>query len=167
MRRRVSGCAVDERRLAVGWVWDSGMGWQTRSAGHGLVAGGRIDRGDLQPRLCNVAGKVAGGPRREFNQAYSPDGTTIAFDAHEDGISWESGTQWDVCVMSADGSGRRNLTGGNNVNDWGPSWSPDGKTIVFLSGLENVYDLHLMNADGTNVRRLTHWTAAPAKKAGS
>ncbi len=114
-----------------------------------------------------AAGTVSGGPRREFNPAYSPDGTKLAFDAHEDGVSWESGTQWDVWVMNADGSGRRNLTAGNNVNDWGPSWSPDGKTIVFLSGLENVYDLHLMNADGTNVRRLTHWTAAPAKKAGS
>ncbi|MET0621146.1 MAG: nuclear transport factor 2 family protein [Thermoanaerobaculia bacterium] len=105
------------------------------------------------------AGKVAGGPRREFNQAYSPDGKKIAFDAHEDGMTWESGTQWDVWVMNADGTGRRNLTAGNNVNDWGPSWSPDGKTIVFLSGLENVYDLHLMNADGTNVRRITNWTA--------
>ncbi len=63
--------------------------------------------------------------------------------------------------MGADGSGRSNLTAGNNVNDWGPSWSPDGKTIVYLSGLENVYDLHLMNADGTDARRITHWTAAP------
>jgi len=111
------------------------------------------------------AGKVAGGPRREFNQVYSPDGTKIAFDAHEDGVSWESGREWDVWMMNADGSGRRNLTAGNKVNDWGPSWSPDGKTIVFLSGLENVYDLHLMNADGTNVRRLTHWTAAPSTSA--
>ena len=53
------------------------------------------------------AGKVAGGARREFNQAYSPDGSRIAFDAHEDGVTWESGTYWDVWVMSADGSGRR------------------------------------------------------------
>ena len=103
-------------------------------------------------------GVVAGGLRREYNPAYSPDGKRIAFDAHEDGVSWESGREWDVWVMNADGDARRNLTLGNKVNDWGPSWSPDGKTIVFLSGLDNVYDLHLMNADGTNVRRLTHWT---------
>jgi TolB protein len=74
------------------------------------------------------------------------------------GVTYESGQEWDVWVMNADGSGRRNLTVGNKVNDWGPSWSPDGKTIVFPSGLENVYDLYVMNADGTNRRRLTHWT---------
>jgi TolB protein len=104
------------------------------------------------------AGKVTGGPRREFNPAYSPDGAKIVFDAHENGITWESGTEWDVWVMNADGSGRRNLTAGNKVNDWGPSWSPDGKTIVFVSGLENVYDIYVMNADGTDRRRITHWT---------
>jgi Tol biopolymer transport system component len=105
------------------------------------------------------AGVVAGGVRQESNQAYSPDGRLIAFDAHEDGVSWESGREWDVWVMNADGTGRRNLTAGNKVNDWGPSWSPDGETIVFPSGLDNVYDLYRMKADGTDVRRLTRWTA--------
>jgi Tol biopolymer transport system component len=104
------------------------------------------------------AGVVAGGVRNESNQSYSPDGRQIAFDAHEDGVSYESGREWDVWVMNADGAGRRNLTKGNKVNDWAPSWSPDGKTIVFLSGLDNVYDIYAMDADGTNVRRLTHWT---------
>ena len=104
------------------------------------------------------AGIVGGGMRNEYNQAYSPDGKLIAFDAHETGVAWESGREWDVWVMNADGSGRRNLTAGNKVNDWGPSWSPDGKTIVFPSGLDNVYDLYVMNADGSDVRRLTHWT---------
>ncbi len=108
-------------------------------------------------------GVLAGGKRREANQSYSPDGKLIACDAHEDGVTWESGRQWDIWVMNADGSGRRNLTARNNTNDWGPSWSPDGKTIVFLSGTNNIYDLHLMNPDGTNVRRLTNWTVPPAR----
>jgi Tol biopolymer transport system component len=108
------------------------------------------------------AGTVSGGSRREFNPAYSPDGTKLAFDAHEDGVTWESGREWDVWVMNGDGSGRRNLTAGNKVNDWGPSWSPGGKSIVFLSGQENVYDIYLMDADGTNVRRITHWTSTSA-----
>jgi TolB protein len=59
--------------------------------------------------------------------------------------------------MNTDGTGRRRLTR-NGVNDWGPSWSPDGRTILFLSGTNDVYDVYAMNADGSHVRRLTHWT---------
>jgi TolB protein len=59
--------------------------------------------------------------------------------------------------MNADGTGRRMLTR-NDVNDWGPSWSPDGRTILFLSGRNNVYDVYAMDANGSNVRRLTKWT---------
>jgi TolB protein len=62
--------------------------------------------------------------------------------------------------MNADGSDRKRLTT-NSVNDWGPSWSPDGQMIVFLSGMDNVYDIYAMNADGTGIRRLTRWTANP------
>lgn len=39
---------------------------------------------------------------------------------------------------------------------------PDGgPTIVFLSGMRDVYDIYAMNADGTGIRRLTRWTANP------
>jgi TolB protein len=62
--------------------------------------------------------------------------------------------------MNADGTERRALTS-NEVNDWGPSWSPDGRTIVFLSGMNNVYDIYAMDPDGSNVRRLTRWTENP------
>jgi TolB protein len=103
------------------------------------------------------AGTIAGGPRHEYNQAYSPDGSLIAFDAHRKG-GWESEDGgWEVWVMNADGTGRRMLTR-NDVNDWGPSWSPDGRTILFLSGRNNVYDVYAMDANGSNVRRLTKWT---------
>jgi TolB protein len=103
------------------------------------------------------AGTLPGGLRREYNPAYSPDGSRIAFDAHREG-SWESEDGgWEVWLMNADGTDRRPLTR-NEVNDWSPSWSPDGATILFLSGMNNVYDIHAMDADGSNVRRLTYWT---------
>jgi hypothetical protein len=105
-------------------------------------------------------GAVPGGPAREYNPAFSPDGRFIAFDAHRNG-SWDSDDGlWEIWVMSADGSGRRALTL-NGVNDWGPSWSPDGREIVFLSGMNNVYDIYTISHDGSTARRLTHWTDNP------
>ena len=48
-----------------------------------------------------------------------------------------------------------NLTN-NPVFDGRPKWSPDGRQIVFESNREGgTVELYLMNADGTNVRRLT------------
>ena len=37
----------------------------------------------------------------------------------------------------------------------GPSWSPDGKQLVFSGGLGGITDLYIVNADGTHLRRLT------------
>jgi TolB protein len=103
------------------------------------------------------AGVVGGGPRREFNPSYAPDGARIAFDAHRHG-AWDSDDGlWEIWVMNADGSERRMLTS-DSVNDWGPAWSPDGRSILFLSGRDNVYDIFLMASDGSNRRRLTRWT---------
>ena len=48
-------------------------------------------------------------------------------------------------LARADGSDRHNLTR-NAVNDWGPAWSPDGTKIAYCSGLENKYEIHVMNA---------------------
>jgi TolB protein len=108
----------------------------------------------------SVLGAVRGGPRHEYNPAFSPDGRVIAFDAHRRG-GWDSDDGlWEVWAMNADGTERRALTS-NEVNDWGPSWSPDGRTIVFLSGMNNVYDIYAMDPDGSNVRRLTRWTENP------
>jgi len=47
------------------------------------------------------------------------------------------------------------------MNDWAPAWSPDGRTIAFLSGRNNIYDIYAVNPDGSNTRRLTYWTENP------
>src|SRR5947208_2436008 len=44
------------------------------------------------------------------------------------------------------------------VNNTYPAWSPDGKQIVFASQDSLGKGLFAMNADGKNVRRLTHGT---------
>ena len=42
------------------------------------------------------------------------------------------------------------------AHDWYPSWSPDSKSIVFVSHRDGNYEIYVMNADGVRqVRRLT------------
>ena len=47
------------------------------------------------------------------------------------------------------------LTSGRNHHDQHPKWSPDGRRISFVSSRGGNFDLYVMNADGTNVTRLT------------
>lgn len=43
-------------------------------------------------------------------------------------------------------------------DDWEPTPSPDGSTIAFLSDRDGTARIYVMNADGTNLRRLTTHT---------
>src|SRR4030095_7673699 len=47
------------------------------------------------------------------------------------------------------------LTSGRNHHDQHPKWSPDGGRISFVSSRAGNFDLYVINADGTNVTRLT------------
>jgi dipeptidyl aminopeptidase/acylaminoacyl peptidase len=56
--------------------------------------------------------------------------------------------------MNVDGSRLRNLTR-NRAMDYAPSWSPDGKRIVFASDRRGSFPhIYVMNADGSNPRRV-------------
>jgi Tol biopolymer transport system component/DNA-binding winged helix-turn-helix (wHTH) protein len=89
----------------------------------------------------------------DVNPGWSPDGRRILFDSDRDGNQ-------EVYVMDADGGNQIRLTR-NNAADTTPSWSPDGSLIAFASNRDtgppyNPYnlDIYLMNADGSNVRRI-------------
>ena len=96
---------------------------------------------------------------------WSPDGQRIAFISNRD-------DNWEIYVMNADGSDQTRLTRDEEVppselnelvgqDDFAASWSPDGKLIAYAGG-DHVY---LMNADGSNKRRLTHGTAEESNPA--
>lgn len=64
----------------------------------------------------------------------------------------------DIWIVNADGSGLRNLTIGMQSWDKRPSWSPDGTRIVFWSDRSGLMQLHVMDADGQNVRNISQTT---------
>ena len=57
--------------------------------------------------------------------------------------------------MSINGKNQRRLTKSRG-DDWSPSWSPDGKRIVFSSGRDGNREIYVMDADGRNQLNLTN-----------
>ena len=55
--------------------------------------------------------------------------------------------------MDADGKDKRLLKKGGGRN---PSWSPDGKRIAFISTVDVISHVFVMDADGRNRMQLTH-----------
>ena len=111
--------------------------------------------GKNQRRLTN-------NPASDYSPSWSPDGKRIAFVSRRDGHvhpirGWSTS---EIYVMDADGGNQQNLTNDPH-HDWYPSWSPDGKHIVFGSDRDrdnnpHNTEIYVMNADGTNPRRLTN-----------
>jgi TolB protein len=77
--------------------------------------------------------------------SWSPDGARIAFSSNR------GSGQFGLWVMNATGSGFRRLTSNGAV----PAWSPDGRTIAFVRTTGSTDEIWLMDADGSNQRRLT------------
>ena len=85
--------------------------------------------------------------------AWSPDGSKIVFKVEfdEDDI---------IAVIDNDGNNRKNLTEEVLNGVWesktGPTWSPDGKTIAYVSGIPGRNDtaIRLMTVDGVHLKRL-------------
>jgi Tol biopolymer transport system component len=62
---------------------------------------------------------------------------------------------FSIYSMNPDGSGRTRLTGEPHTLAWQPSWSPDGKKILFTSFVDFHLEIYLMNADGSGQVMLT------------
>ena len=95
--------------------------------------------------------QLTSGASEDGNQKWSPDGTKLAY---------TSNGGYEIGVINADGTNQHTAT---NSNDWWssyPVWAPDSNRIAFQSGCyycaTPVYDeIFVVNADGTNLTRLT------------
>lgn len=98
----------------------------------------------------------------ELVPAWSPNGKRIAFVRS---LGYAFTPNYSVWVMNADGSGQHRLTGNLatgmtecRISNCGvtlsPSWSPDGRRIVYARWTGTAMQLWVMRADGTRKRQL-------------
>ena len=81
----------------------------------------------------------------------SRDAQTVSFVDLTDSIDF------DLFTVSADGSGRMNLTRSPGTDEAGPAWSPDGTQIAYVAFDEEFSaDVYIMSADGSNPTNLTN-----------
>jgi len=83
------------------------------------------------------------------------------------GLAWSSGgtrlvydTNGILYVVNADGTGRRALDTGTRGSDHSPSWSPDGRWIVYANTTNHSIDL--ISRDGTTGSLLARDASSPA-----
>ncbi len=132
--------------------------------------------GDLDIYTMNTDGsdvrRLTNTPGYDGGAWWSPDGKQIVYRANHPTDSAELKAYRDLLaqrlvrpsrvelfVMNADGSGQRQITRLGGAN-FGPSWTPDGRRIVFSSNYKNPrsgnFDLYMVDAaDGGNLEQIT------------
>ena len=87
----------------------------------------------------------------------SPDCKKIAFVVTENFLEKGKSNQ-DIFLMDIDGNNLKNLTN-NPASDNHPRWSPDGKSILFVSTRENGPQAWVIDIAKNELKRLTNFSA--------
>ena len=78
----------------------------------------------------------------------SPDGTKIVF------MHWIAATdRYEVWIMGRDGKNPHRLF---NLTAWDPTWSPDGKQVLFASNRGGPNELWVANLDGSGLKQVSN-----------
>lgn len=126
--------------------------------------------GELQRRLTRTSCD-------EVLLSWSPDGTQVAYASDISGsmeiyvLDLEDETK-PARQLTDQREIRRTVPGSSGVypppgstdycsistglGRWHPEWSPDGSEIVFASSEDGLDEIYVVNADGTNLRRITN-----------
>jgi WD40-like Beta Propeller Repeat len=109
--------------------------------------------------------RLTDSPRLDSEPEWSPDGSKILFTTQREGPATA------IYMMNADGSEAQPVIPGHRcamsalpnspvcLGDEQPAWSPDGTMIAFVGFAQvdpGFSDVFVVNADGTNERRLTY-----------
>jgi TolB protein len=107
-----------------------------------------VRNGDIYVVNADGTGKtrLTRHPAEEFDPAWSPDGTKIAFSRFTAG-------RYQIFLMNPDGSGAAQLTRGEGAAS-DAAWSPDGTRIAFTR-CRGSCDVYVIDVNGTGERRLT------------
>jgi dipeptidyl aminopeptidase/acylaminoacyl peptidase len=92
------------------------------------------------------------GPGDAVDAQPSPDGKKAAFVR----FAYEDLNRWEIWIVEIDNGQVHPLTSLAKTKDWWPRWSPDGKQIAFLSQRSEFTEAWLVDAEGGNLRQLTH-----------
>lgn len=146
--RMVQPVAIGEGRMSLHAISDEIERWVTGVTG---IAATRImfNRGGalwVADSDGINAHAVAGVPSGQ-SPAWHPSGTTIAY--HE---MADDGTHVIIRDMRAGSARRVSSGGGTNIS---PAFSPDGKTLVYASGLDGVDLVSMQVAGGGGQQRVT------------
>jgi len=81
------------------------------------------------------------------------EGFTYGYSASPDGEKISYHKNYQVYIADADGSNTKHIETGNPFN-FAPSWSLDGKMLLFVSGEHYDCHPHIVRSDGTGLRKL-------------
>jgi TolB protein len=106
----------------------------------------------------NVQPRIIKGSKYNSTPAWSPDGKMIAFSSYLD-------DHYDIYVMKTDGTyidgnAVKRLTfarkkNGKPANNEDPTFSPDGRLIMFTSNREGKNQIYVVDPDGAEEHRVT------------